>query len=239
MSNEFHNYTVDEIIGFLQPSENLLNERRFTLSEKEFFNLISRINNLADQFNLHQNVERQSKWHKLSCVLRGLADIRHNYYTLKSRLDINNLIWDLDKNLEQSSQEDMADIIKACTDLGYDKGELSWDPELLSKWINLNLNSFSPKNSLILLHSFAKLGYEASDNFIVSLKKLARRAKTAAGRFSPTNVVDLIHSLAKSNMFDELFDERTGELSEMSIRAKETISNSYNIINPKTSFAIL
>ncbi len=231
MPSEFCTYTTEQIIDFFE--ERL---RGRDLSEGDYSSLIERVNELAavGHFNLSQ----------ASIVLKGLSELAQPEYFLLGRLKVASLTQDLSRRqgekprqtLERLMQERVSDIIeliKNSANFVSDKSELSWNQEILSRWIDSKINDISPEAALSLLSAFTKIGYNREDKTLKrAFGQIARKARDSFKGFSlPEYASDFIYSLASANIFEEL--------AEIIRRAKAKLSGTKGDIDSQSAQALL
>ncbi len=239
MPGKFSTYTAEEIVNLVKDPQTLFNDDN-AFSREDCSSLIERINEISSQrdgFELNQ----------IAAILNGLSNPNYDNYLIKSNLEIVSLTWNFDRILRSTNEGEVVEIsnkvtpydvietIKGCANLGYDKGDMSWDITLLSQWISLNINSIFPNRALVLLHSLSKMGYEYGDQATLSITNslsiIFRKAREGIEGFKTRSIVDFVYSLARAKMFIELF--------EVQQQVKSRLGASYLNLNHESASALL
>ena len=161
--------------------------------------LQSKINELAISASDKPNLA------EIGIILNSLASLKYKKLDLL-KLDIINLvqIFNADKN---PNVRNMLGLLNGCARLGFDKIELQFDSEKLFTTINLEFATLRTSEKIKLLNSLAKIGYDKKDiTLFPAILKTVREAIKEVETLDGKDIEALIHSCAKMEIYDEIFD---------------------------------
>jgi len=191
------------------------------ISEENLQKLLSRVNVLL--------ADREIKFspQQIGILLNSLAGLGYKKEDLQL-LDLPKFVEITNKQIDNFSAQDVSYVCNGFARLAYDKDELSLDVPSLSRVINRKINNFRNLEPAIALHAFAQMGF-ADENIEEDAKeffrKLIKQAKKETPLLDERAVAGLVHSLAKMEMFDELFEIKEQITSAISAEKIENLSS--------------
>ncbi|MBP7710499.1 MAG: ankyrin repeat domain-containing protein [Rickettsiales bacterium] len=169
--------------------------------------------------------------HDLSVALNALSKLGYLKESFSENLAAK-IVKIINANLDKSSTSDICNVVNSLARLGFDKGEVqSLDLRKLAGQINQNISSFAPLDTVTLLRGLAQMGFIEGENvneLNQAVKKLALNSQRQIAALDHRGLATLVHSLARLEMFDELFllqpeifrafsDEKISQMSQESI----------------------
>ena len=227
--NHLETYNISDFLSTLEKKNRIKEQPYF--SEENLQKLFGKINQLSS------NDTAEFATPDLDKILNSLAGLGFKKEML-SGLNIQNLVAITNDKIDKFKPREIANIVNAFARLGYDKDDLKIDSAKLSGRINQKISGFTHQDTLISLHAFAQLGYGEEDlghsvkNLISSAKRPS--SKKLISNFDGREISTLIHSLAKMEMFDELFNPDLRSQINATFTTK-TITD----LSPESAFSLL
>ena len=173
------------------------------LSEENLEKILVKTNQLL-------KASTQASLEEASSILEALASLKYEKYQLKS-LEIKNFT-EAFNQCQKLSSKDIAKFCKACSKLAYDKDELGLDIKKLISETNLQFGKFNLSEKITLLSSLAKLGFDENHGELNPLLlKISQNLEGKLANCHEGQIASYIHSLAKMELFDCLFEEKNGQ----------------------------
>ena len=197
--DQIHNQNIHHISDFL----GALTKRKVDkLPDENLQKILGKINSLSLQKETEPSVK------ELGIILNSLSSLGYQKSDLQN-LEIKNLIKIFNKQ-ERLNCKDLINTLGCCARLSYDKDELEIDAKKLDGAINLQFGNLSGHQKISLLSSIARLGYDANNfDLFPSLLKISQAALKEAEAFDGKEIAALVHSCAKLEIFEPLFNERS------------------------------
>lgn len=144
---------------------------------------------------------------ELGIILNSLAGLGYKKSDLPA-LDIQNLVRVFNAE-EDVSGKNMLSILGGCSRLSYDKDELGFDDKKLSGIISIEFAALNSSQKIHLLNSLAKIGYDKNNPTLSpAILKTFNRVKREVQILDGKDIAVLVHSMAKMEIYDELFAAR-------------------------------
>lgn len=230
--SRLNSHNIQNISDFLSTLESKNHRyKQPDLSEENLQKLFRKINQLSTESKAEFSAQDLDK------ILNSFAGLGFKKEALEG-LNIQNLAAITNEKTDNFRSRDIANILNGFARLGYNKDDLKIDTAKLSGCINRKISHFSSQDTLISLHAFAQLGYGEAE-LGHSVKKLITHAKNPSAKkpianFDGREISTLIHSLAKMEMFDELFNPNLCDQINATFTTN-TISN----LTPESAFSLL
>lgn len=164
---------------------------------------------------------------QIGILLNSLAGLGYKKEDLQL-LKLPKLVEITNKQIDNFSAQDVSYVCNGFARLAYDKDELSLDVPSLSRVINRKINNFRNLEPAIALHAFAQMGFvdeNIEEDAKEFFRKLIKQAKKETPLLDERAVAGLVHSLAKMEMFDELFEIKEQITSALSAEKIENLSS--------------
>ena len=164
---------------------------------------------------------------QIGILLNSLAGLGYKKEDLQL-LKLPKLVEITNKQIDNFSAQDVSYVCNGFARLAYDKDELSLDVPSLSRVINRKINNFRNLEPAIALHAFAQMGFvdeNIEEDAKEFFRKLIKQAKKEAPLLDERAVAGLVHSLARMEMFDELFEIKEQITSALSAEKVENLSS--------------
>ena len=183
------------IAGFLTDLERKERDaKNKKLEQQNLQKLLARINLLRDiEFTAPQ----------LGIVMNAMAGLGYKKDDLVG-LDVSKITDHINKNIDKLSAKEVANIVNGFARLGYDRDEIKLDVSSLLMVINSKIDNFKGVDAVVAMHGFAFMGY--GDFIKPEARKLAKKAAEKISFMDERAIASLTHSLAKMEMFEELFE---------------------------------
>lgn len=172
---------------------------------------------LLARINLLRDIEFTAP--ELGMVMNAMAGLGYKKDDLVG-LDVSKITDHINKNIDTLSAKEVANIVNGFARLGYDRDEIKLDVSSLLMVINSKIDNFKGIDAVVAMHGFAFMGY---GDFIKPVaRKLAKKAAEKISFMDERAIASLTHSLAKMEMFEELFEIKDQVISALT---PERISN--------------
>ncbi len=198
---EINALPITKIADYLSKLERKNAGKRTRIFEQENLETLLKKINESDEIELCIS--------DLDKILNSLAGLGYKREHLEA-LDQRKLSLIANQKIKDCDPRNFANILNGFARLGFDKGELEIEEESIVGNINQKIFSFSTHDILTSLHAFAHLGYSESDQVKQGSRKLISCLSNFSARkpieeFNQREISSLVHSLARMEMFEELF----------------------------------
>jgi hypothetical protein len=236
--DDLSNKQLGDICNFLksaevrQKGENLLKKPK-AFTKKDSLALVERVNGLLNQSN--------------ACEPENLISLTHCFANLGYKkeslegLNIRKISQIVGQNFDGFTPKKITDIISGFAKFGCDCADLEIDPTKLSKAINKQVAGFNGGLLTTSLNGLLKMGYLENDALKSSAKKLVKKTETELlkGKITIGGAASLTHSLAKSEMFGELFFLRDSILRNLNPKSELSSEMAFSLLQTQMNCELL